>query len=316
MQCSDAMNWTSDDWKCIDDPSFMTLASNKFCFTIANILNYFIHRKALDGNPTNDYKDINSKAYPLYKAGFIQSVLFNFNDASKIVMMKGTCAAEMKKTVMYSLRIAFQNNDIIYATCGCPAGRGPTGICKHIGALCYFIEDLCRTKIATYQSSTSSLQQWHQPTRKRKSSPRSFDGIKFVKAEYGKVKKEMFVKNRFDPRPSNFAQTTAEDIVHLHNQLQKLSTPIGLLHILPLNHCPASETPSTSSLLPPITKSALSKVRASFQQQPKPPTLQAILHHGLLFINMIHHNREDREKIEENTRKQSKSPRWFEEHYG
>ena len=119
-----------------------------------------------------------------------------------------------------SLRIAFQNNDITYATCGCLAGRGPTEICKHIEALRYFIQDLCHTKIATYQSSTSNLQQWHQPARKHKSSPRSFYGIKFIKAEYGKVKKEMFVKNRFHTFPSNFAQTIMEDVFHLHDQLQ------------------------------------------------------------------------------------------------
>ena len=101
-------------------------------------------------------------------------------------MIRAICAAKMK-SVAYKLRLVIHNNEVLFAACGCPVGRGPTGICKHIGALCYFIEDLCRTKIIHYQSSTSTLQQWHQPARKRKSSPRTLDTVKFQKAEYGKV---------------------------------------------------------------------------------------------------------------------------------
>ena len=41
-------------------------------FKKANINKYFIDRIASDGQPTNDYKDINSRAYP--KAGHIQSI--------------------------------------------------------------------------------------------------------------------------------------------------------------------------------------------------------------------------------------------------
>jgi hypothetical protein len=32
------------------------------------MMNYLIHRKALDGSPTDGFKDINSKAFPLFKA--------------------------------------------------------------------------------------------------------------------------------------------------------------------------------------------------------------------------------------------------------
>ena len=55
----------------------------------------------------------------------------------------------------------------------------------HWSTLLYFVEDLCRTIIIyhSYQkSSTSTLQQWHQPIGKRKSSPRTLDTVKFQKA--------------------------------------------------------------------------------------------------------------------------------------
>ena len=36
-----------------------------------------------------------------------------------------------------NLAICTESYDIIFAECGCPAGKGPSGSCKHIGALCY-----------------------------------------------------------------------------------------------------------------------------------------------------------------------------------
>ena len=43
-------------------------------FTIGCITNYFVSRIADDGLPRNDYKHLNSHAYPLFKAGHIQSI--------------------------------------------------------------------------------------------------------------------------------------------------------------------------------------------------------------------------------------------------
>ena len=70
--------WSSSGWQCIDHPSFKLEACSNygFNFTIANMFSYFIHRRALDGKPTNDFKDLNNKAFPLYKAGHIQNLVF------------------------------------------------------------------------------------------------------------------------------------------------------------------------------------------------------------------------------------------------
>ena len=64
--------WNCDSWKPIDDPLFN--------FTIANMMEYFIHRKASDGIPTNHFKDMNARAFPLFKAGHIQYVVYKKND--------------------------------------------------------------------------------------------------------------------------------------------------------------------------------------------------------------------------------------------
>ena len=107
------------------------------------MIQYFIHRKASDGKATDNFKDMNSRAYPLFKAGHIQYVYHKVFDEQ--LLMKCTCYPEMKKTIMYNIRTAFEkSSDVVFAACGCPAGLGPTCSCKHYGAFCYFIEEFCR----------------------------------------------------------------------------------------------------------------------------------------------------------------------------
>ena len=58
-------------------------------------------------------------------------------------VIKATCLAEMKKSVIYHLKLCscMKSGDIKYAECGCPAGLAPTASCKHIGALGYALEE-------------------------------------------------------------------------------------------------------------------------------------------------------------------------------
>lgn len=147
----------------------------------------------------------------------------------------------MKKTVSYSIRVAFTvcNSNIIFAIRGCPAGNGPTSTCKHIDALCYFLEEFCRLDTVSYSSCTSSLQMWHQP-RKRHSTPCTLNNIKFIKAEDGKEKR--VISTNYDPRPVPYRGTTSAEITCLQNQLESLGAPVALLHVIPQ----ATATCSTS----------------------------------------------------------------------
>ena len=78
------------------------------------------------------------------------------------------------------------NAYVLTASCGCPAGAGPTGSCKHICALCYALEKFCEIKrLRSPQLCTSELQKWNQP-RKRKLASCPAEDITFVKYEYGK----------------------------------------------------------------------------------------------------------------------------------
>lgn len=142
------------------------------------MLSYFIYRKEVDRNPTNGFKDINSKAFPLYKSENVNDVLYK--EVENNLFIKVKCSTEMKKAVVYTVRLVFNSShDIVFATCACVAGCGPTAVCKHIGAVCYLIEEGCHTTIE-YTSCTSTLQLWRQLSQ-RKHDPCPLCETKFVR---------------------------------------------------------------------------------------------------------------------------------------
>ena len=88
-------------------------------FTIANITNYFITRIASDGKPANDFKNLNTHAFPLFKAGHIQSIYVIRKDSSH--NLKCICLPEMKKDKVYKIKITLDScGDLAQASCACP----------------------------------------------------------------------------------------------------------------------------------------------------------------------------------------------------
>ena len=143
-------------------------------FDMDHMSTYFVTRLAIDGRPMNDYKDLSSHAFPLFKAGHIQSVFVATHN--NIYNIKCTCLPEMKKDILYYINLTMDSNAyVLTAACGCPAGAGPTGSCKHICALCYALEKFCEIKrLWSPKSCTSELQKWNQ-TRKRALKSRPAD---------------------------------------------------------------------------------------------------------------------------------------------
>lgn len=98
-------------------------------------------------------------------------------------------------------------SDIIGAECGCPAGCGPTGSCKHIGALLYALADYIRFRTSSeYQSFTDTLQMWNRP-RARKVEPISVDQL--GDRRWALLPSNVHAKESqmiCDPRPSDLRQ--------------------------------------------------------------------------------------------------------------
>lgn len=86
-----------------------------------------------------------------------------------------------------------------FASCACPAGKGPRGSCKHIGALCYALEEFVRLEYTReFETCTSRLQSRNQP-RKRKLDSQSVYEIDFSKKIYRREER-INVKPLNDPR--------------------------------------------------------------------------------------------------------------------
>ena len=126
----------------------------------------------------------------------------------------------MKKNMTYTVHLVIEKTsaDITYAECGCAAGLGPAGSCKHIAAMCYALEDFSRIRqLRDHVSCTSQLQQWNQP-RKQQLDPRDVNTIKFVKLEHGKSNRSNQVVP-YDPRPVSLRGTSLEEIQTLKDKL-------------------------------------------------------------------------------------------------
>ena len=78
--------WNGDRWKSLNP---------KLNYTIANMMEYFMHREASDGNPTSNFKDIPSRAFSSFKAGHIQYVVHKEFDNKPL--LKCSCIPDMKK---------------------------------------------------------------------------------------------------------------------------------------------------------------------------------------------------------------------------
>ena len=66
-----------------------------------HMITYFVTRLADDGRPMNDYKDLSSHAFPLFKAGHIQSIFVSTDD--DIYDIRCICLPEMKKDILYTV---------------------------------------------------------------------------------------------------------------------------------------------------------------------------------------------------------------------
>ena len=280
-------------------------------FTIGSMTSYFISRLASDGLPANDYKDLNSHAYGLFKAGHVQSI-FVSSQASKYDI-KCVCLPEMRKDQVYNITLTMDSNaDVLKSSCGSPAGAGPKGSCKHIAALCYALEEYCRIKdLRSPRSCTSQLQTWNQP-RKRRLDSCSVDDISFIKHEYGKTKK-IAESVMYDPRPSTMRSTSDSSVQSLRQNLLRTGKDLAILHLLPNPSSTPEPTPAPSSHLPHTPQILLEKVVNDLNTQPQPVHFTHIADAGLAFLNAIKYTTEQRMNIEAATRDQSESRRWFEE---
>ena len=172
-------------------------------------------RSVVDGLPSGDFKSINSSAENLFRCGHIQGIEICLNASA--IYIQASCLPEMRKDRVYSLSFVLnQSCDITYASCGCLAGMGPSGSCKHIGALCYAFSDFCKCgSTPDFLTCTDKLQSWNKPSGRRV-DPIPVEQLCSRRSELTKKAQGNVV---YDPRPVQFAREDSLSLEHLRCDL-------------------------------------------------------------------------------------------------
>lgn len=140
----------------------------------------------------------------------------------------------MRKDHIYSIHLSLDigSMDIVTAECGCPAGKGPSASCKHIGALCYALAEFSRYgKTPDFLTCTEKLQTWNRP-RPRKLDLVPVADLSSRKDEILRKEKRMNSLSAFDPRQSHHRNVDPHLIEKFHCDLLGLNRPCAFLGIL------------------------------------------------------------------------------------
>lgn len=202
-------------------------------FSLVNMVSYFVSRKVSDGQEAGDFKNINNRSYPLFKAGHIQRIKVIKGNDDKVYLV-GVCLPEMRKYREYKIRVTLSpSGDTVSAEDGCPAGKGPHGSCKHIASFCYALEEFVRLGFTRpFQSCTSRLQTWNQP-RPKKLKQRNVYDIPFENAKYRKeLTRERSSLVDYNAIPTRYCQEKGDATNKLSELCKKLTKPCAFFKAL------------------------------------------------------------------------------------
>ena len=307
-------------------------------FNDAHIVAYFVTRTVADGLPASDFKSINNSGENLFLCGHVQAIQVCRTD--EYFYVKANCIPEMRKDRIYLLHMALQCNgyDIVHAECGCPAGKGPQGSCKHIAALSFALVDFCRLGVRPeFLTCTDKLQQWNRP-RERCIDPIPVDQLGARRRELTPQKKRATGSRMiFDPRPPSLRKPDPQALEYLRCDLLNLGQPCGLLSIIipstskvEHDHCYCLNTQKSQSCEAPLPSCCSTSTNLTLNSNTNNNNDGLAAHNEAklleeddLFIKSSHSTEEDiieklsvsaheRVKSEEQTRSQSSSDLWFE----
>ena len=125
--------------------------------------------------------------------------------------------------------------DIATACCGCPAGKGPTASCKHIGALCNTLVSFCRLKtLPDFVTHTEKLQEWNH------SRPRKAEAIPVIElsTRRNEIKKKecSFSFKDYNSQPPSLKVDQPQLAENMHIALLEKKSAFSQLLIAPSKH--------------------------------------------------------------------------------
>ncbi|XP_065649401.1 uncharacterized protein LOC136078182 [Hydra vulgaris] len=121
----------------------------------------------------------------LLNSGHLSNVMSHpIGDMIKYCFIRGFCLPEQKLShVPYDVWIVLHKDsgNVVTGNCSCPAGT--SGICKHVGALLWYVEK--EVSLGNNHSCTSKKQQWSVPSKKqiRLHAPETLVNIELKKSK-------------------------------------------------------------------------------------------------------------------------------------
>ena len=220
-----------------DISKFRTLTDEAEIPKIArsHVQQYVVYRQELDA-PTKVTKAIERGEKMLKSNNVLALSLFHEQPSpstssdddegsSSVLYVSGIVEAEMKSKTTYSMKMAMdgETGEVLQAHCECPAGRGPTGTCKHIVAgLLALVKFAQEGTLQVQLSCTETLQTFKKPTKSHHGSP--------VLAENLPRRKSVKTFDwEHDPRPMKYQKLSDTMILdHIYNATTNFCSNSGL----------------------------------------------------------------------------------------
>ena len=278
-------------------------ADKAFTFTYGHMITCFVSRNVVDGMAAGDFKSINTAANDLFEGGHVQNI--EIGKSEHYIHIKSNCLPEMHKDRVYKILLSLHNSsyDIATACCGCPAGKGPTASCKHIGALCYALVSFCRLRsLPDFVSCTEKLQEWNHPR------PRKAEAIPVIELNTQRneiKKKEVSLSfKEYNPQPLGLKVDQPQLVENMRVTLLEQKSAFSQLLMAPVSIALKDHTYCTTEerlLLPSqLVTTSMSLEQMMIDYYP-PPDFEK---------DSLNVTAEERVRIEMATRDQSQSAEW------
>ena len=301
VQLDSTVSPPTEGWKTIQ--SAFQSSDDVPRFSLSNVINYFVIRTASDGKAADDFKSINKSAENLFHCGHVQALLVT--STGEYWWVKADCRPEMKKDKLYKMIMSLCKGswDINSAICGCPAGKGPSASCKHIGALCYALVNFCSSgHLPDFITCTDLMQEWNKPCPK-KHKPITVDELQSTRREIlyqGSTTQP--IPTMYDPRPPSMRTVEAIRLEQLRLNLLSVDHRCGILQQL---------IPSDKYLKHDHTYCSSVQVRSNSETPVSNAQIEVTDEEKLQIHFELTVSAERRLEIEFLTRRQAETPLWY-----
>ena len=223
-------------------------------------------------------QQLGNKVKDMYNQQFLRSIRYSNDDDTFIV---GRVCAEMRKTLIYRADVKLDKHGVVQeAQCECAAGMGPEAHCKHVMVVLFALTH-SKNGITTMETCTQQLQTFHQ-VKKYTGSP--------VKMQDLNLRRDGALQHLkdFDPRPQSLRKRQ-EYPHHFRKTWLNSRAPD-----IPIRH-----------LYPPANIYAINNDHDYLLLSPEDCFLKE--------ISVTHIDQGTADRIEKNTRGQSKNKLWHQE---